>query len=188
MSYVKQWVYEIVPEGSCKVIRNCPGCRRTTSYQNTNCFRINANGSKIDVWLIYHCSVCKHTLNLTIYERKQAGQIDRSEYQKFMANNKGLAEAYGRDKRLFASNKAETDCNSMKYRLRLLQGDDELDDCGWITIKNPFQLKVRADKLMAELLCISRSREKELEKSGSIIIDSNDREEIRVQFNLLDIT
>lgn len=109
MSYLKKIEYEIVPEESFVVIRNCSGCGRKTHFRNTKKFRVNANGSKLDVWLIYQCEKCKHTFNLTIYERKGASTIPKNEYQRFLSNDERLAEAYGKKMQLFRRNKAEVD-------------------------------------------------------------------------------
>jgi hypothetical protein len=69
MCYVRKYRYKIEPVGSYKVIRNCPGCGRKSLYYNTNQFRVNANGNKVDIWLVYQCETCKHTYHLGIYER-----------------------------------------------------------------------------------------------------------------------
>jgi len=71
MSYLKKIEYEIVLKDSFRIIRNCPKCGRKTYFQNTKKFRINANGNKLDIWLIYQCEECNHTLNLSIYERQK---------------------------------------------------------------------------------------------------------------------
>ena len=71
MSYLKKIEYEIVPKECFKVTRNCSGCGTKTRYINTKRFRVNANGNKLDVWLIYQCEKCKHTFNLAIYERQK---------------------------------------------------------------------------------------------------------------------
>ena len=87
MSYSKKIEYEIVPEESFSVIRNCSGCGKKTSFKNTKKFRVNANGNILDIWLIYQCVECKHTLNLAIYERKKASSITKEEYQCFLDND-----------------------------------------------------------------------------------------------------
>lgn len=84
MSYLRKIEYEIVLKDSFWVIRSCPKCGRKTHFRNTNKFRINANGNKLDVWLIYHCTECKHTLNIAIYERKKVSSIPKEEYQCFL--------------------------------------------------------------------------------------------------------
>lgn len=101
MSYSKKIEYEVVPEGSCSVIRNCSGCGRKALFQNTKKFRVNANGNKLDVWLIYQCEKCRHTWNLAIYERQRMSAISAEEYQRFLQNDRELAEQYGRNFQLF---------------------------------------------------------------------------------------
>ena len=52
MSYLKKIEYEIVLNDSFLVIWNCPKCSRKTHFANTKKFRVNANGNKLDIWLI----------------------------------------------------------------------------------------------------------------------------------------
>jgi len=87
MSYTELKAYQITPDESFKIIRNCSGCNAKTVFQNTNCFRVNANGKKIDVWLIYQCVKCKHTCNLTIHERRNPKAIRREDYEEFLCNS-----------------------------------------------------------------------------------------------------
>lgn len=81
MSYCKK-IYKIPPKTSYKIIRNCAGCGEKSDYINTERFRVNANGNKIDVWLIYQCEKCKYTYNLTVYERINPKLI-KEKYEKF---------------------------------------------------------------------------------------------------------
>ena len=92
MSYLREIRYEIVLEDSFWVFRNCQKCGRKTHFINTKKFRVNANGNKLDVWLIYQCRECRHTLNLAIYERRKVSAIPREEYQRFLDNEEELAE------------------------------------------------------------------------------------------------
>lgn len=109
MSYSKKIEYEIVPEESFSVIRNCSGCGKKTSFKNTKKFRVNANGNKLDVWLIYQCEKCRHTWNLAIYERQKISVLPAEEYQRFLQNDQELAQQYGRNIRLFQKNKGRCD-------------------------------------------------------------------------------
>ena len=74
---------------------------RKMHYRNTNKFRINANGNKLDVWLIYQCKKCKHTLNIPIYERVSPQKIPKELYEGFLANDEELALRYAADPALF---------------------------------------------------------------------------------------
>lgn len=183
MSYFDHWnekdrnqkiEYKLVPTQSFAVIRNCSGCGRKTSYRNTGKFRVNANGSKIDVWLIYQCENCRHIFNLPIYERRKNTDIPASEYRRFLDNDAQLASEYGRNIQLFQKHKAEIDHRNVAYELIRLQGTaDETvrENQLQITIQNPYGLKIRPEKLAAEILGQSASHIKRLIADGTITIE-----------------
>ncbi len=165
MSYLKKIEYEIVLNDSFLIIRRCPKCGRKTHFKNTKKFRVNANGNKLDIWLIYQCEECKHTLNLAIYERQKTSSIPKDEYQHFLNNNEQLAEMYGRNIHLFRKNKAEINYDRLDYDFVKLHETLETNDFGeevLVTINNPYQLKIRPEKQIAEVLGLSRSEVKRL--------------------------
>ena len=90
-----------------KIIHKCSGCKRKMHFVNTGKFRVNANGSRVDVWLIYQCEKCKHSLNLTVYERTKPDRISSEEYQLFLDNDEALAIKYGNDKAFLKRNRME---------------------------------------------------------------------------------
>lgn len=171
MSYLRKIEYKIVLEDSFRVIRNCPKCGKKTPYQNTKKFRVNANGNKLDIWLIYQCAECKHTLNLAIYERRKASSIPKGEYQCFLDNDEQLAETYGKNMRLFQANKADIDFDKLRYGLVKLHETIESSEIGEqiiITVKNPYQIKIRPEKQIAMVLGLSRNQVKSLLEKGDI--------------------
>lgn len=167
MSYLKKIEYEIILKESFGVIRGCAGCGRETHFKNTKKFRINANGNKLDIWLIYQCEECKHTLNLAIYE----SSIPKEEYQRFLDNDQQLAEMYGKSIQLFRKNKADIDYDRSNFDLVKLRETIESSESGeqiWITINNPYGLKIRPEKQIAMVLGLSRSQVKSLLEKGEI--------------------
>lgn len=157
--------YEVVLKDSFPVLRNCPKCDRKTHFKNTKKFRINANGNKLDVWLIYQCEECKHTFNLAIYERQKVSSIPRDEYQCFLDNDEQLAEAYGKNMQLFRKNKADIDFDRLNYEFVHLHETIEKSSAGekiMITVNNPYGLKIRPEKQIAGVLGLSRSQVKNL--------------------------
>ena len=165
MSYIKKIEYEIVLKDSFLVSRRCPKCGRRIYFKNTGKFRVNANGNKLDVWLIYQCEECKHTLNLAIYEWQKVSSILKEEYLSFLENNEQLAERYGKNPQLFLKNKAEVDFDRIKYeivkRQEIVESSDAEDQLV-LAINNPHQLKIRPAKQVAEILGLSRSQVKSL--------------------------
>lgn len=90
-----------------KVFHKCSGCGKKMHFVNTGKFRVNANGSHVDVWLIYRCVKCKHSLNLTIYERIKPNRISQEQYRQFLENDTDLAYQYGNDKAFLKRNRVE---------------------------------------------------------------------------------
>lgn len=114
MSYLNKNKYSAIPDKSFEIIRKCSVCGRKSIYTNSNKFRVNANGNRIDVWLIYQCRKCKHTYNLTIYERIRKDALSLELYTGLMGNDEDLARYYGTDKSLFVRNKAKIDWRKNK--------------------------------------------------------------------------
>ncbi len=92
---------------SLRVCHRCGGCGKKKEFVNSGKFRVNANGNKVDVWLIYRCKKCKHSWNLTIYERIKPSRIKPEEYKLFMENDTALALQYGNDISFLKRNNAE---------------------------------------------------------------------------------
>ena len=90
-----------------RVFHRCGGCGKKQEFLNTGRFRVNANGKCVDVWLIYRCKKCKHTWNLTIYERTRPDRIPPKLFRAFLENDAETAVAYGRDIDFLKRNKAE---------------------------------------------------------------------------------
>ena len=117
MSYLKKYQWELNPINLPIIRRNCPKCNEKSSYINTERFRVNANKSNIDVWLIYQCEKCKSTWNMTIYERIKPYDINKDEYEKFLSNDKELAREYAFDLSIYSKNKAEVILEDVNYEL-----------------------------------------------------------------------
>ena len=84
-------------EKDYKIIHKCAHCGKKMTFISTRRFRVNANKSKLDVWLIYQCKKCKHTLNIPIYERVSPQKLPRELYEGFLSNDEELAIRYGAD-------------------------------------------------------------------------------------------
>ena len=92
-------------EKEYKILHKCAHCGKKTAFISTRRFRVNANKNKLDVWLIYQCKKCKHTLNIPIYERVSPQKIPRELYEGFLANDEELAGRYGADAALLKRNR-----------------------------------------------------------------------------------
>lgn len=172
MDYLKTIEYRVKPVSALKLIRNCSGCRRKTTYVSTNQFRVNANGNLVDIWLVYQCEKCKHTYNLTIFQRMRPNQIPEEKYTAFLENDEELALRCGTDLNLFKKNGAQIDFDQSEYQYEKTDKIPEdngksrnshLDEKNIrLLIYNPYRLKIRIDKFLPGVLNLSRSQMKKL--------------------------
>ena len=98
---------KIPDSGQIRIRHRCGGCGKKQEFVNSGKFRVNANGKRVDVWLIYRCKKCKHSWNLTIYERTKPDRIPTELFEAFLENDYDTAMAYGRDIDFLKRNKAE---------------------------------------------------------------------------------
>lgn len=90
-----------------KVYHRCGGCGKKQEFVNSGKFRVNANGNAVDVWLIYRCKKCKHSWNLTIFERIKPRKIPQEVYELFLDNDEEYAIQYGNNIDFLKKNNAE---------------------------------------------------------------------------------
>jgi hypothetical protein len=79
-------VWRVKVSGSVAVVRRCGkcGCER---FISSGRFRVNANGSRIDVWLIFKCEHCNATWNMEILSRVRPAEIGAARYRSFLSND-----------------------------------------------------------------------------------------------------
>jgi hypothetical protein len=170
MSYLKKKQWILIPDSIPEVIRYCPKCGKRTNFINSEKFRINANRNNIDIWLIYQCSKCKSTWNMSIYERINPNDIKKELYDKFLENDKMLAKKYGFDVTIHNKNMSELILDNMDYHIIESVSNDYCDKENEqsIEIISEFPLDIRMDKFLSENLDISRSQIKNMFDKGFI--------------------
>lgn len=175
MSYDIVTEYEMIPTDTFKIIRGCACCGSKKLFSCKDRFRVNANGNRLDIWLIYGCEKCGHTYNLSVYERIRPDKIPRKEYEKFLANDKDKVYEIGTSKTIFDRNRAEIAWDACGYKIVPL-AEKEADfskDRLLMKIHNPYGIPVRTDKVAAEILGLTRSRVKKLLNDGVIDIHND---------------
>jgi len=175
MSYLNKYQWELVPENLPIVKRSCPKCNEKTNYINSEKFRINANKNNIDIWLIYKCEKCKSTWNMTIYERIKPCNISKLEYDKFLSNDRELAREYAFNSSVYSKNKAEVILDNINYRLvqRKLEAYYIKENELVIELVCKYPIELRVDKLLSDILGISRSKIKGMLKEGVVFINDD---------------
>lgn len=178
MRYHHIVAYRIIPGETFKIIRGCPGCGCKQTFSCKDRFRVNANGNRLDVWLIYGCGKCGHTYNLPVYERISPSKISEREYSRFLSNDQQEVFAIGTNKAVFIKNKIEIAWNLCAYEIvPAIDNQPNLQNVHYlenediqIKLYNPFDVPVRTDKIVANLLQITRNAAKRLLWNGHVSV------------------
>ena len=87
----QEYVWRVVPQRTPHVIKNCHQCRSRTEFVSSNNFRVNRNGARVDVWLIYRCQTCSSTWNCSVHRRVKEAAIPSALFQRYLRNDRDLA-------------------------------------------------------------------------------------------------
>ncbi|WP_188455474.1 DUF1062 domain-containing protein [Virgibacillus oceani] len=160
--------YEIVAQETPNVIRNCRNCKRSTEYFCSDKFRVNANQKIVDIWLIYKCIHCEGTWNCPILSRLNVNRIDPILHQKYMNNDKETIWHHA-----FQISKLRKLCDAVKndinYEVRK-EKSESVSDEATIRICCKYDFGLRIDKLLAEILDISRSKVSKMAKEETFLL------------------
>ena len=136
----------------------CPGCHRTEPFACSERFRANANGKLVDIWLIYRCTRCEATKNLTVVERTPVRRLDPDLLRAAEENDGPVARRLARDVDLLRRNGAAVAAGDAWVLAATAEEDDggAGDGALELHLDLPEPLLVRLDALVAGV--VGRSR------------------------------
>lgn len=150
----------------------CSGCGGLKPFRSSGKTRLNANGRKLDAWLIYKCLSCDKTWNRTVFERQNVQDIAPEILEALQSNDPAWIhrEAFNLDALRHKTQRIDefADYEITKAILHT--------DINWtrlaIELSVAFPSKIRLDRLLAAELKISRTQVLALHKSGALHVSS----------------
>ena len=139
------------------------------AYRCSDKFRVNANGKRIDVWLIYRCIDCDNSWNFGIFERCNRRDIEPALLAALESNDPALARRHAFDVVALRNRVGRVEeFSDVAVQKR------SLGDKGATTLEIRLGLEMptslRLDRLLAGELGISRSRLQALEEKRLLIV------------------
>ncbi|MFK0164001.1 DUF1062 domain-containing protein [Rhizobium sp. NPDC090279] len=146
----------------------CSGCGSLKPFRSSGKIRLNANGKRLDAWLVYKCIDCDKTWNRTLFERRTVHDLAPSTLEALQRSDPDWVRAQ------------EFDLDGLKRRAKHI---DEPSDAiirketlqaasDWTTLEIAmsvvFAPSLRLDRLLASELAISRSRLQALGVGGRL--------------------
>ena len=164
---MEKCIWRITPIDSPKLAGHCAKCGPAL-FVSSKRFRVNANGSKLDVWLIYRCGRCGATWNLRVYSRVRLSVMGEALHQRFMQNDADLALRFAHDKCVLGQNGAAAVTDSFQIQV---DGDIPSAYPCMIILQPTMPLDVAAARVLAQKLGVSMSALKRMEQQGGLQCD-----------------
>jgi hypothetical protein len=146
--------WRVVPERTPFVLRACPRCVGQLPFRSSDRFRVNASGRRLDVWLVYRCTGCDCTWNLTVRERTTPEALGGALLEAYHRNDPELAWRCAFDVALLqrAGARLEPATPVKVERGPLPEGAFS------VRFRLPYPVRTRLDRLLAAELGVPRTR------------------------------
>ena len=166
MHNILQVRWSITPKIAPRPWVTCSGCGCLRAFASSGRVRLNANGRKLDAWLIYKCTGCNRSWNRRIFERRNVHDVDGVTLEALQSNDPDRirAEAFNLEALRGRSQRID-EFAEFEVRKELLG-----EAAGWkhlqIEFSISFPARARLDRLLASELRVSRSRLNALHAAG----------------------
>jgi hypothetical protein len=172
MRIVQHARWTILPKTAPEPWIACSGCGGPRPFQSSGKIRLNAQGKKLDAWLIYKCRDCDKTWNCPIFERRSVDQISAADLEALHANDPAwvrrrefdIAGLRGKVWRI-------DEYTEFEVHKEVLCDPDGGPRRKEITLIVPLPSSLRLDRLLSRELELSRSVLQGLHKRGKLLID-----------------
>jgi hypothetical protein len=172
--------WAITPQIAPQPLINCNRCGGVKAYRCSGKFRVNANGKRIDVWLIYRCVTCDNSWNFGIFERSNRRDIEPTLLQALESNDPGLARRHAFDIVALRNQVGRVEeFPDVAVHKRLLGGAGEEAAVLELQLGLEMPTSLRLDRLLANELGIARSRLQALEERRLLVVDPDGAKALR---------
>lgn len=180
MSHTLTVLWTIEPQTAPRPWLACSRCRGARPFECSGKTRLNANGRRLDAWLIYRCADCDDTWNRPIFERQNVRDISPETLDALQNNDPGWVRRVSFDveglRRESSRIEEFADCRVAKRVLA-----EARDACTHLelVVHVPLAVSIRADRLLSAELGLSRSRLTRLEEEERLTLQSSSRKALK---------
>ncbi|WP_027169835.1 DUF1062 domain-containing protein [Mesorhizobium sp. WSM3224] len=172
--------WAIAPAIAPRPLINCNRCGTLKAYCCSGKFRVNANGKRIDVWLIYRCVDCDNSWNFGIFDRCNRRDIEPALLRALESNDPALARRHAFDVVALRGVVGRVEEFPEIIVHKRILGDTS-DGASALELRLGLELPtaLRLDRLLANELGISRSRLQALEERRLLVVDPDGAKALR---------
>lgn len=173
-----QWTIE--PQTPPRPWLACSRCRGARPFECSGKTRLNANGRRLDAWLIYRCADCDDTWNRPIFERQYVRHIAPETLDALQNNDSDWIRQLSFDVEGLRRNTDRIEeFAECRVTRRVLAQPLEVCTQLEIVFEVPLPISMRADRLLSAELGLSRNRLVRLEEAGRLRLQSGSRKALQ---------
>lgn len=165
MSDVLRVQWTIIPGSAPEPWLNCNRCHGTTRFRTSGKIRVNANGKRVDAWLIYKCTSCDNTWNRPVLERRHVSTIDPHLLASLQANDPDLARRLAFET---LQRKLKVEHDDATVHKEVVSGSARPVQRLEIVCVVAETTDLRVDRLLSTELRLSRSRIRNMQNAGRL--------------------
>ncbi|MDB5553410.1 MAG: hypothetical protein JWL86_3394 [Rhizobium sp.] len=171
--------WTIIPINAPQPWIACSGCGGPRPFKCSDKLRLNANGRRLDAWLIYRCTGCDKTWNRTLFERRNVRDIDPVTIEALQSNDPNWIRGRAFDLSALGRFAKRIDAFADCLVHKSVTGEAEGWDVLRIDLAVPFTAGLRLDRMLATELGLSRSRLQALHETESLRIEPDQKQALR---------
>jgi hypothetical protein len=173
-------VWRIEPVTAPRPKRHCSTCGESRLFRPSGKVRLNANGRRLDAWLIYKCDVCDRTWNLPLVERALVASITPGDLDAMHRSDPDWVRARVFDRAMLSRYCDKIDIGPDVAVTKHVQGTwPDTWSVIALEIGVPFASGHRLDRLLAHALGLARSDLKSMQRAGGLQIEGADERVLR---------
>lgn len=168
--------WHVVPVSLPQTQRHCSTCGGHRLFRCSGKVRLNANGRRLDAWMIYKCTVCDRTWNLPLLDRVPVAEVPPDDLAAMQASDPAWVRSRAFD---LATLRRHAPQLILPTDLAVTK---QVADAGtfWgsgiaLGIEAPWPTGVRLDRLLAQELGLSRSGLQAMLRAGTLGIVQGSR-------------
>jgi hypothetical protein len=171
MSNVLRLQWTIVAQKPPQPWLNCNRCGRLRPFESSGKVRVNAQGKRLDAWLVYNCTACKNSWNRPIFERRNVRDVEPHLMNALLRNDPDKVRRLAFDiEDLRRRSERIAEFQDIEVRKEALSRPTSPVDMLELRLIAPFPVSLRLDRLLATELKLARVRVERLAASGILRI------------------
>jgi len=171
MSDVLRVQWTIIAQTAPQPWLPCRRCGGTRRFRSSDKIRVNANGRRVDAWLIYKCTACGDTWNRPILERRPVRTIDPDFLTALHTSEPVLTRRLAFDVESLRCSAGRVEQFDDAVVVKSVPLDGTLPGRRLeILCSVPEPVGLRVDRLLASELRLSRSRIHRLAEAGDLVV------------------